>query len=120
MENYAAPGGLARWFYWLICILGLWLFISPWILGYSPNMYFLTDYWVFGVALTIIGFIGGMLGGRWEGWVGLAIGAWLFISFLFLTEGGYRDWNAGIDGLVIAIAGALGVIFSARSGRVVT
>ncbi|HXF44190.1 MAG TPA: SPW repeat protein [Candidatus Paceibacterota bacterium] len=24
-----------RWFHWVIAALGLWIFVSPWILGYS-------------------------------------------------------------------------------------
>lgn len=92
-----------RWQDWLILIGGIWLFISPWLFGFSRTNYF-WDSFLMGVLLIVFSLMA--LGNNriWEEWVTLIIGAWIFISPWALGFAGAPDqWNFFIVGGVVFI-----------------
>ena len=87
-------------------LLGLWLIISPWILGYSSH-YKLTDNAVLVGALVVVLAGYRVMTRRTAGWVSLiftaGLGLWLIVAPLFLRDGGDAAgvWNAIVVGIVI-------------------
>ncbi len=69
-----------RWQDWAELILGIWLFISPWLLNYSNVSAAATNAYVLGIAIVILSLIELYTWERWEEWVNLVFGIWLIIS----------------------------------------
>lgn len=104
-----------RWQNWANVVLGILLFISPWVYGVQNHLAF-TPYahagwnaWIIGVAITIIAL--------WAldaprsfipEWINLLLGIWLFISpwvlgFAGLTASAWTSWILGILVVIAAI-----------------
>jgi hypothetical protein len=88
-------------------IAGIWLIISPFVLGYTGA----DATWnpiVFGAAVIVLA-LARMAGGvqaLWASWLNMAIGVWLFISAFWLASSSQASWNVGILGVVVFILGA--------------
>ncbi len=86
-------------------ILGIWLIISPWLLGYVSTQ----AYWngvILGVAIGIIALIRllGPRGAVWLSWINVILGIWLIISpFVLRVESAAAHWNSVIVGIIVAI-----------------
>jgi hypothetical protein len=97
---------MKRWQDWVMLVLGIWLFLSPFILGYpdlgaamSVNSY------IFGAIVTALAIAALARPRMWEEWVTLVLGLWLIISPFAL---GFRadtvaTTNHIIVGLLIAL-----------------
>lgn len=96
-----------HWQDWLQAVLGLWVVVSPWILGATDS----TAIWNFLiVGLVVIAFAGSELAvfQRWKEWLMAALGGWLLLSPRILDFTGEQamTWNAVITGLlIVAFAG---------------
>lgn len=108
-----------HWQDWIIVLLGLWVFVSPWILPHSmvSSALFggaggaaMWNFWIAGGALIAIGLVSLLAFSVWEEWVNLALGAWLFASpwLLGFSLSAALTWSA-------LVAGALVVLFAAWS-----
>ncbi|MFL6623249.1 MAG: SPW repeat protein [Sulfurifustis sp.] len=111
-----------RWQDWVMLVLGIWLFLSPfWLTGYASTQSVAAwNSYVFGV--LVAGFAWAALANqrRWEEWVELVLGIWLIISPFVL--GFYRAeygaaWNQIVLGVLIA-ADAAWVLAAYRGERV--
>jgi hypothetical protein len=88
-------------------LAGIWLIISPWVLGYTHA----DATWnpvVFG---AIVGFFAlvrtaGAYRAAWLSILNMAIGVWLFISAFWLAHSAQASWNVGILGVVVFVLGA--------------
>ncbi len=102
----AANPRIVRWQDWVTLVLGVWLFFSPWILGFYSEMPAASwNFFVIGVAFVV--FAGYALNQRslWEEWVNLVLGIWMIISpwvLLYSGNSTARD-NAIIVGLIVAV-----------------
>lgn len=85
-------------------LLGLWLFISPWALGYATdvtvaanNAYFL------GAAIVVFAAVAVYMPRVWEEWINMAFGLWLIVSPWVLGFASHRDVtiNAVVVGLLV-------------------
>lgn len=88
-------------------LAGIWLIISPFVLGYTGA----DATWnpiVFGaiVGLAALARLAGGLRTVWLSWLNMAIGVWLFISAFWLASSGQASWNVGIMGIVVFVLGA--------------
>jgi SPW repeat-containing protein len=88
-------------------IAGIWLIISPFVLGYGGG----DAYWnpiVFGaiVAVVALARLGGAYRATWLAWLNMAIGVWLFISGFWLASTARASWNEWILGVVVFVLGA--------------
>lgn len=101
-------------------VVGLWLLVSPYVLGYSDLRVALWNNVTVGLAIAVITFVQAYIGppgataGRMR-WLGCLFGFWLVFSPLFL---GYYPaavalWNDVIVGLML-VAGALGFPWFSR------
>lgn len=98
--------GTAFWQDLVNLVLGVWLFISPWALGFtSPAAAW--DAWVFGVIVAAIS-IGAMTQfALWQEWVNVVVGIWLLISPWVLGFAGVDTaaemWNFVAVGIVVGV-----------------
>lgn len=88
-------------------IAGIWLIISPWVLGYT----FADATWnpvVFGAIVGVFALIraGGAYREAWLSSLNMAIGVWLFVSAFWLAQSVQASWNVAISGIVVFILGA--------------
>lgn len=111
-----------RWQDWVILILGVWLFFSPFLIGYTGTTAASNAY-VIGVVVVLFAILALIDSRVWEEWINLVLGVWLVIAPFVL---GYSTmdgatWNHIIVGLLIAAdaiwAIARPVPTSARLGR---
>jgi hypothetical protein len=83
-------------------IAGMWLILSPFLLGYSAGA--TANSVIIGIAVAILAIIRlAMTRDAWTGWLVAAIGLWLIIApFIFgFTEPAVL-WNEIIVGIIIA------------------
>jgi len=102
-----------RWQDWLNLVLGAWLFISPWVLGFArtstangsvmssaaPNA------WIFGVIVIILSIAALARTQPWEEWLNALAGIWVFISPWALGYAAMSTalWNSLIVGALVFI-----------------
>jgi hypothetical protein len=95
-----------RWQDWVTLIVGIWLFFSPWILGFYSEMPTASwNFFLVGAAFVVFAGFGLNLLSRWEEWVNLVLGIWMIISPWVLQYSGNttpRD-DAVIGGVIVAV-----------------
>ncbi|WP_167772989.1 SPW repeat protein [Ramlibacter humi] len=98
-----------RWQDWLTLLLGIWLFVSPWLLGFRaelPNQSW--NFFVIGAAFFVFSIAALNMRSLWEEWVNLALGIWMVVSPWVLRYSGNvsaRDdaMAAGIVAVVLTV-----------------
>ena len=97
-----------RWQDWVNLVLAVWLFLSPWLMGYAHmEATAAWNAWVLGVAIVVFAAIAVSMPKPWEEGVNILLGIWMVISPWVLRFAGTRgpEANAVIVGvLVIAFA----------------
>jgi hypothetical protein len=96
-----------RWQDWINVILGVWLFVSPWLLRYSDLSAASWNAWILGVAIVVFAAIAVSMPQQWEEAINVLLGIWMVISPWVLSFTGARnaEANAVVVGvLVIAFA----------------
>jgi hypothetical protein len=88
-------------------IAGIWLIISPFVLGYTAA----DATWnpiVFGAIVAFLALARIVAGAEAAGlsWLNMAIGVWLFISAFWLADSSQASWNVGVLGVVVFVLGA--------------
>jgi SPW repeat-containing protein len=97
-------------------LAGIWLIISPFVLGYAGA----DATWnpiVFGAIVGVLALarLAGGVRAAGVSWINMAIGVWLFISAFWLASSSQASWNVGILGVIVFVLGAWA---SAPTGRV--
>jgi SPW repeat len=95
-----------RWQAWINYLLGVWLFTSPWALGYLSSSSTATwNAWVLGVAIIVFAAIGVLLPKVWEQVINIILGVWMVVSAWVLGFDSVRnaESNAVIVGLLVII-----------------
>jgi hypothetical protein len=105
----------ARWQDGLNILLGIWLFVSPWVFGlYSTAADW--NFFIIGVAVVVFGIAAMNQRALWEESVNFVLGVWMFFSpwlVGYSAATGLRD-NAVIVGLAVVIL-SLWAYFERRS-----
>jgi hypothetical protein len=103
-EANTTYGDQIKWTSGLTALAGLWLIVSPFILGYTNLQGALWGDVVIGIVIGVLALIrfGGMYTRAWLSWVNLILGAWVFVSPFVL---GFSDnqvalWDNLIFGAV--------------------
>jgi hypothetical protein len=118
-QTYGGGSQPRRWQDWANLVLAVWLFISPWVLSFAIGgmavdtggapatgamvAYAAWDAWVIGVVTAIVALWAMSQFARWQEWVGLVLGIWLFIAPWVLRFAGARNpaWDHWIIGLLV-------------------
>jgi hypothetical protein len=101
-----------QWASGLNVIAGLWLIISPWVLGFaSYDGRMAGNDVIFGIIVAVLAAIRAYRaqGTQWLSWINVIIGIWLFISaFVFATANlAVPFWNNVILGVIVAVLGII-------------
>lgn len=104
------------WPDWANLIVGAWLFVSVWVLGFADLPFAMWNALVFGAALVVFSIAALMQWQAWEEWIDLGAGAWLVLSpwvlgFAQLSGGG----PAHAATLSTLLSGLAVVVFAAWS-----
>jgi SPW repeat len=95
-----------RWQDWFNSLLGLWMFFSPWILGFATGMGIAArTAWVLGAAIVVFAGIAVYIPKAWEEGLNIILGVCLLISpwALSYTDMAKPSSNAMITGLLVII-----------------
>jgi len=91
-----------RWQDWFGLILGVLLFLSPWIIGFSTMSAAASSAWVIGVVTFVLFAMALFQPDRqWEEWVNLALAILLLIApyamgFVYVVGAAYTHWILGV------------------------
>lgn len=102
----------SRWVDWANLILGIWLFISPWILHLAvPGAASPGNFWWAGGAIIIFALWALTAPwARWTEWINGILAIWLFISpwvlgFADVPRAGWDAWAVGVVVFILAWTG---------------
>jgi len=97
-----------KWQDWTNLVLGLWVFIAPWVLQQSATAgnSAMWNLWIVGVAVAVFALAAMFAFQVWEEWVNVGLGIWLLVSpwVLGFSSTSILMWNAVILGILIAVA----------------
>jgi SPW repeat len=95
----------AFWQDWCNLVAGGWLFVAPWVLGYTDLPAAAWNSWIFGIIIVAISIAALVQFAQWEEWVNVIVGVWLLISPWVLNfarpEAARAEWNSVIVGVVV-------------------
>jgi hypothetical protein len=112
-----------RWQDWVNLLLGIWLFLSPWLVGYvSASMPAAWNAWILGVALVVFSAIAVSMPQMWEEVINILIGIWMVISPWVVGFSATRsaETNAVIVGIVAIVLAAWAMALARQAPQQVT
>jgi hypothetical protein len=119
MANSSTVSGV-RWQDVANLALGFWLFVSPWILGFSGTELAARNAWIFGIIVAVLAVLALFAYQKWEEWVAAAIGVWIFVSPWVLHAASINKllWNSLIVGALLVILALWSVSLEHGGGEV--
>lgn len=69
-----------RWQDWVNLILGVWLFVSPWVLEYTMLQSAAWNAYIMGAAIVVFAAIAAYMPKAWEEMINIILGVWLVLS----------------------------------------
>lgn len=110
-----------RWQDWLQLLLGIWLFFSPWILGFAGTGGAAWNAYLIGVGLVVFSVIALYLPKLWEEWITLVLGVWLVIAPWVVGFSALKNptQNSVIIGIVTVILSVWVMAMQGSAGRLV-
>jgi hypothetical protein len=100
---------LTRWQSWLNLVVGIWLFISPWVLGTTSDAATAWNAWIIGVAIFVVALLASSTPASAAApWANVVLGVWLFISpwvlrYVDVTDGAINAWVFGVVTVLVAL-----------------
>lgn len=96
-----------RWQDQLILLLGLWLFISPWVLGYASDSAIAINAYLCGAAMAVLAAFDLYKTYVWAVALNLLIGVWVAVSpwAAVVADRGAMMTNSVIVGVAVVILG---------------
>jgi hypothetical protein len=84
-QAYSLP---KQWEDWASWILGIWLILSPWVLGFHLDQTATTNVVILGFLIVFTEVVELSVFRDWEEWINVLLGAWLLLSpwILRITE----------------------------------
>lgn len=97
-----------RWQDWTNVALGLWLFISPWVLGFSNVEAATWNAALFGIAIVVLEFADVLVPDPWPERVSLPVALWVAISPMILGFTGHTaaTVSTALTGVVVVLLAA--------------
>ena len=109
-----------RWRDWVMLVLGAWLFLSPWILGFAGGVPVGAEQaiagpaaaawnaWVVGVVIAALAIWAIVMFAEWQDWLNGILGVWLVIApwALGFSSLAAASWNHVIVGLLVVACAA--------------
>ena len=97
-----------RWQDWLNLLIGIWLFISPWVIGFAGTDYAASwNAWILGVGIVVFSAIAVSMPQAWEEVINILLGIWMVISsWVIGVTTRAAETNAVIVGLLVILFAA--------------
>jgi hypothetical protein len=94
-----------RWQDWVELLLGVWLIVSPWVVGFADVEVARLNALVLGIAIVAYSLIELGVPKAWEEWVSAAMGLWLVVSpfVLNFSQQAAATWNAIAVGALLLV-----------------
>ena len=94
-----------RWQDWVTLVAGIWLLVSPWVVGYAGDVAAMSNAVIFGIAIIVYSIVELSVPRAWEEWLMVAAGVWLIISpwVLGFSAETRAMWDMVIVGIVVAL-----------------
>ncbi len=94
-----------RWQDWATLVVGIWMVISPWALGYHAETVAMANALIVGIAIGVCSMIELSAPRPWEEWLMLAAGIWLVISpwVLRFSHHAAAAWDSALAGAAVVI-----------------
>lgn len=106
MDKVMGRARSLRWQDWVNLVLGVWLFVSPWALGFHAALPGSSgNFFIVAVAMVVFAIVGLNARWLWQEWVNLALGIWMIVSpwvIGFNTNTAARD-DAILVGIVAGV-----------------
>ncbi|MCC7107174.1 MAG: SPW repeat protein [Chloroflexi bacterium] len=104
-----ADFGRLKWSSGINIIAGLWLIISPWVLGFSGLAAVRNNDVILGIIIVVLAAIRefGAHRASWLSWINVIAGAWVFVSAFVLSASTQPApfWNNIILGVIVFVLG---------------
>ncbi|HZP98192.1 MAG TPA: SPW repeat protein [Reyranella sp.] len=86
-------------------VLGIWLLISPWLLGYAAESKPAWNAHTVGVIVAVAAVAALIAFQKWEEWVNVALAAWLIVSPYLLGFASLQValWNQFVVGVLVGL-----------------
>jgi hypothetical protein len=109
-----------RWQDVINFLLGTWLFVSPWVLGYASAGTTAINAWIFGVIVAVLALLAIYAYQAWEEWINAVIGVWIFVSpwVLHVSADPKILWNDLIVGALLVVLALWSVSVEHSSGEI--
>jgi hypothetical protein len=90
-------------------ILAVWLFLSPWIVGFAGLMPAAWTAWLSAIAIAIFAIAALSAFAEWEEWINLILGIWVLVSPWVVRVSAERTPTVVffITGLLVAVVAAI-------------
>lgn len=100
-----------RWQDWISVLIGIWLLVSPWVVGYEgAQMAASWNAWILGVAIVVFSAIAVSMPQAWEEVINLLLGIWMVLSsWIIGVTSRAAQTNAVIVGLLVILFAILAV-----------
>ncbi|MGE3361948.1 MAG: SPW repeat protein [Rhizobiaceae bacterium] len=96
---------------WINLVLAIFLFLSPWLVGFAAEVNPAWNAWLMGAAMGIISLAALYAFAEWEEWVNGALGLWLIVApwILGFTASMNAMWTHVAIGALVVLVSAWGV-----------
>lgn len=116
-QTFRSPSGdMVRWASGLNIIAGLWLIISPFVLGFSSHTTVMWNAVVVGVIVAVLAAIraSGRYDQPWLSWINVLLGIWLFVSPWVLGRASITSvlWNSVVLGVIVFVLAGWSILSS--------
>jgi hypothetical protein len=103
-----------RWQDWLNLLIGIWLFISPWVVGFAGTETAASwNAWILGAGIVVFSAIAVSMPQAWEEVINVLLGIWMVISSWVLGVANRpAETNAVIVGLLVILFAAWAMAMS--------
>ncbi|AUX78576.1 SPW repeat protein [Sinorhizobium fredii] len=93
---------------WLNLVLGVALFVSPWVIGFAPETMPAWNAWIVGIVLGALAIAAFAAFAEWEEWANLVLGIWLIVSpwLLQFATNINAMWTHVVLGVLVAAVSA--------------
>jgi hypothetical protein len=108
-----------RWQDWLNLLIGIWLFISPWVIGFAATDSNASwNAWILGVAIVVFSAIAVSMPQAWEEVINILLGIWMVISsWVIGVATRTAETNAVIVGLLVILFAAWAMAMNRHRAR---
>lgn len=91
--------------------LGIWVFLTPWVIGHHPAVTVVANYVIVGILVTFCAGAALVAFRPWQEGINMVLGAWLLISPWWLE---FRlpalIWSAVVIGVLLMLCSAIAAI----------